>query len=60
MLAVLLAGLNAVWFKYAVHAKIDASGAAADSGLTAQTIAVISLILWTSVVVLGRMIPYIE
>jgi hypothetical protein len=60
MLAVLLAGLNVVWFRYAVHAKIDASGPAAYSALTAQWIGAISLILWTSVIVLGRMIPYVE
>jgi hypothetical protein len=60
MLAILLAGLNAVWFKYAVHAKIDVSDPAGYPGLTAQWIAAISLVLWTSVIVLGRMIPYVE
>jgi hypothetical protein len=60
MLAVLLVGLNAVWFKYAVQAKIDAPDAADYPRLPAQSIAVISLALWTSVVVFGRMIPYLE
>lgn len=59
MLAVLLAGLNAVWFKYALHPKIDAAGEAFPAG-TARMIAVISLVAWTSVIVLGRMIPYLE
>jgi hypothetical protein len=59
MLAVMLAGLNAIWFKYALHPKIDAAGEGFPV-TTARTIAVISLIAWTSVIVLGRMIPYLE
>lgn len=59
MLAVVLAGLNAVWFKYALHPRIDAANEAFPV-ITARTIAVISLALWTSVIVLGRMIPYLE
>jgi hypothetical protein len=60
MLAVLLAGLNAVWFKYAVHAKCDTPDPAGYPGLTAKWIAVLSLGLWTAVIILGRMIPYME
>jgi hypothetical protein len=42
-----------------LHPKIDAAGEAFPAG-TARMIAVISLVAWTSVIVLGRMIPYLE
>lgn len=59
MLAVVLAGLNAVWFKYALHPRIDAAPGEFPLA-TARSIALISLLLWTSVIVFGRMIPYLE
>lgn len=60
MLAVLLAGVNALWFKYAVHEGIALAGNSREPAATARVIAGISLLLWTSVIVFGRMIPYLE
>lgn len=60
MLAVLLAGLNAVWFKYAMQQPISTRGDTAYATLTIKWIAGLSLLLWTSVIIFGRMIPYVE
>ena len=59
MLAIVLAGLNAIWFKYALYPSIDAADQAFPLA-TARSIALISLVVWTSVIILGRMIPYLE
>jgi hypothetical protein len=59
MLVILLAGLNAIWFKFAVHADI-LSDTATDPRLLVRWIAGLSMLLWTTVIVLGRMIPYVE
>lgn len=58
MLLVLLAGLNAIWFKYAVHGKVG-SGVAVPT-MSVRTIAGLSIVLWTGVIVFGRLIPYLE
>ena len=56
VLAIVLAGINAVWFKYAVHRKVLAGSPMARE---AKIIAAVSLLLWIVVIVMGRMIPYV-
>lgn len=59
VLAILIAGLNAVWFKFSFdEAALAANPNAKPSG-TIKLIGLISLLLWTSVIVLGRVIPYV-
>jgi hypothetical protein len=60
MLAVLLAGCNALWFKFALDWEnlTDVPGQNAHTSI--RWVAGLSLVLWTSVIVLGRMIPYFE
>jgi len=60
MLLVLLAGLNALWFKLAVHSRVVAKPDLVDAGTAAKIIAALSLILWIGVIVMGRFIPYLE
>lgn len=60
MAAVLLAGLNVLWFKYAVHADIVSDIQVAEPGTTVRFIAGLSIVLWATVIVCGRMIPYVE
>jgi hypothetical protein len=60
MLAILLAGLNLLWFKFALNLKALEAENAREPGLTVRWIGGISMLLWTSVIVLGRMIPYLE
>lgn len=60
MLAVLLAGLNAIWFKRTIHPQLVASDC--DPRVlpaNTQLIAGLSLALWFSVIVFGRLIPYL-
>lgn len=57
---ILLAGLNALWFKLSVFAKSVDLSAEDPVGLAGKTIAVLSVLLWISVIILGRLIPYLE
>ncbi|MEJ8566108.1 DUF6644 family protein [Elongatibacter sediminis] len=60
MLAVLLAGLNLLWFKFSVNLDRLAADPTATPAFTLRLIAGLSLLLWTSVIVFGRLIPYLE
>lgn len=57
---IVLAGINALWFWFGEHAKLSrlADGEQADFG--AKMIALMSLVIWVIVIVLGRLIPYLE
>ncbi len=57
---IVLAGLNALWFQFKVHpATLKApQGSGPDSAT--RVVAVLSLVLWFGVIVMGRMIPYLE
>ena len=57
MLAIILAGLNAVWYKMAVDNRIERGE---PLEMSAKVIAAASLIIWIFVIVAGRMIPYVE
>lgn len=60
MLAIALAGLNLIWFKLSVHPLIAAgSGARIELPPSAAVIGGASLLLWISVIVFGRLIPYL-
>lgn len=60
MALVVLAGINALWFWFGEHAKLSklADGEQADFG--AKVIASASLLIWIGVIILGRLIPYLE
>ena len=58
MALILLAGLNALWFEFAERRKILALPEGADVGLQAKVIAGLSLALWVSIIVMGRLLPY--
>jgi uncharacterized protein DUF6644 len=57
---VLLAGLNVLWFKFAVLPKTIHMSAEEKANVIAKIVAVLSLLIWFAVIVLGRMIPYLE
>ena len=59
VLAIVLAGLNAVWFKLAAEKAGIVSSDSFDPPGTLKLIAGISLVLWTAVIILGRLIPYL-
>lgn len=60
MALVVLAGINALWFWFGEHTKLSklADGEQADFG--AKVIAALSLALWVGIIILGRLIPYLE
>jgi hypothetical protein len=60
MLAVLLAGLNAIWFKLSLNLESLLAQSPGNPGVRIRLIAGLSLLLWTSVIVFGRMIPYLK
>lgn len=55
----LLAGINALVFEYAVLPKAQLLGPGDDAPVSAKLIAAISLFLWLGVMFLGRMLPFI-
>lgn len=60
MFLVLLAGLNALWFKLSVYPLTIKTPDKAEIGTVAKIVAVLSLLFWFGVIVMGRMIPYLE
>jgi len=55
-----IAGLNALWFWFGEHEELSALADGADAPFRAKVIAAVSLFIWVVVIVLGRMIPYLE
>lgn len=60
MALVLLAGANALWFWLTRHRKLAELPNGGDADLISKVIAVVSLIIWFAVIVLGRFMPYVE
>ena len=59
MLLVVIAGLNAIWFKLRIDPDMASWGPDQDSSSQAKVVAYISLLTWFSVLLFGRLIPYI-
>jgi hypothetical protein len=60
MILILVAGLNALWFWLAKHGRLSSLPDGVQADITAKFIAGLSLVLWIAVIVLGRLIPYVE
>ena len=60
MLLIVLAGLNAAWFQFIEAPKIKSLPPGTPTTLRIKVIAALSLVLWIGVIVMGRMIPYLE
>jgi len=60
MVLVVLAGINAVWYYVKVLPDIDSWDPEADTPMLAKTIALVSLVTWMGVLLLGRLIPYVS
>ena len=61
MLAIAIAGCNALYFTFKVRPRIEAGdNTFRNLGMDARLSTALSLFLWTSVIVLGRFIPYVE
>lgn len=57
---IVIAGLNALWFWFGEHNKLVRLADGEDADFPAKVIAGLSLLIWVVVIILGRMIPYIE
>ncbi|RVU86509.1 hypothetical protein EOL70_03430 [Leucothrix sargassi] len=60
MAAIVIAGLNAVFYILKVQPKVHAGLDTNELPSYAKYVAMLSLFLWTSVIILGRFIPYVE
>jgi hypothetical protein len=59
MLLVLLAGINALWFMHKFGAALPGWQATGDVPRPARVLAMVSLLTWIGVLLLGRLIPYV-
>jgi hypothetical protein len=59
MVLIIIAGLNALWFFWKLNPEIAHWEAHADTPAAAKFVAVLSLGAWFTVLLLGRLIPYI-
>lgn len=57
---IVLAGINALWFWFGEHAELKQLADGQDAPFRAKIIALVSIVIWVIVIVLGRMIPYLE
>lgn len=57
---VVLAGLNALWYWWKLHPVIDSWAPDIDPPPLAKAIALISLVTWAGVLLMGRLIPYVS
>lgn len=57
---ILVAGLNALWFWFGEHKELSQLADGEDADFRAKVIALMSLLVWVGVIVLGRMMPYLE
>ncbi len=60
LLFILFAGLNALWFEWRFGRYTSQWGTAAALPAGARMAGWISLVSWSSVVILGRLIPYLD
>ena len=59
MLLILLAGLNVVAYQLQVRPLMSGWGTVSSTTTVARVVAITSLLTWTGVLLLGRLIPYV-
>ena len=60
MLLILLAGLNALWFRLGVFLDVEKWGAGAEASPLAKIISGLSLAIWVAVIFAGRYIAFVK
>ena len=60
LILIVLAGLNALWFEYKYGKNVHEWGSSLHFPKGAKVAGWVSLVSWTSVVICGRLIPYLE
>ncbi len=56
MVLIAIAGINALWFWFGEHTKLLQLADGEDASFQAKVIALLSLLLWIGIIVLGRLI----
>ncbi len=59
MVLVVIAGVNAAWFRLRLAGPMHGWHAHGDTTVEAKLVAWVSLLTWTGVLLLGRLIPYV-
>lgn len=59
MVLIALAGVNALAFEFAVFRPLVAGNAAIERGVPIKVLAGLSLLLWSGVLIAGRLIPFV-
>lgn len=57
---IVLAGINALWFWFGEHDELKRLADGEDPALRAKVVGFLSIAIWVVVIVLGRLIPYVE
>jgi len=60
LLAICLGGANALWFKCAEAPRIELMADDADTDTRTKFVAALSLLVWVTVIILGRLLPYVS
>ncbi len=60
LLAIVIGGLNALWFQWVEAPKVEQLADDADTDARTKLIALLSLTVWVVVIVLGRLLPYVS
>lgn len=60
MLAIIVGGLNAFWFKWVETPKLAGPADGVDVGFSAKFSALLSLSIWLLVIIVGRFLPYVS
>jgi len=60
MALILIAGVNALWYAWKIHPKMQNWAADEVPPTLAKGVASVSLVVWTGVLLLGRLIPYVS
>jgi len=60
LLAVVLGGANALWFKHRQAPRLAGVADDFDADSRTKAIAALSLLIWTIVIVLGRFLPFVS
>ena len=60
LVAIVLAGANALWFKFAEAPRLVNISDDIDTDARVKLVAAISLFIWTAVIILGRFLPFVS
>ena len=60
ILCIVIAGLNALWFQFIETPKVKSLPPGSPTPFSTKFVAALSLVLWITIIVCGRLMPYFE